>query len=173
MKSYEDKIKAVKREHEVSERERAKKAHERYMAEKRAAINEAIEREQKQRDIFVQNALKTLTVKLEEEAKKEKERALAEQRKLLKEQANKEIALAIKQSISECDMLKEQALKRLTDEFLEKMFEVQKSLEYMTKMFEIEKKRKEDLQETFMELKEDYKRFQNYTGRFHSDYLLP
>ena len=54
------------------------------MAEKRAAINETIEKEQKKRDIFVQNALEALTVKLEKEARKEKERALAEQRKQLK-----------------------------------------------------------------------------------------
>ncbi|XP_065055596.1 uncharacterized protein LOC135684117 [Rhopilema esculentum] len=156
----------------LEEDARAQEAYDRYQSEKEAAIRETLEREQKLRDEFVAKEIKRIMEILKEEARQERERELLLQKKLLKEEADKEKELAISETRKTCENEKKSALDAMRTEYNLKIDDLEKSIKYVTEMLEIEKKRKEDLHEMFLELKEDYKRFQNYTGKFHSDYLL-
>eukprot|EP00794_Sanderia_malayensis_P011020 gene11020-12184_t len=166
-------IAEVKRNCELEEEQRAAETYKRFQIEKEKAVEETIAKAIAERESQIKEALERIKDQLLEEARIDKQKAINEQLKIAAEKALKAQQLAIAKAEMELNLMKQKEIQNLVDDYTNEINDLEQRLKYTQNMFDIEKRRKEDIQQDFMDLKEDYKRFQNYTDKYHSDYLLP
>ncbi|KAL9963987.1 hypothetical protein ACROYT_G027553 [Oculina patagonica] len=157
---------------EVAEKKRARSALERYQEERRAALRKAAEEAEKKKQEEMKNLTETLTRKLRNEAALQREIAVGEALAVARKNAERRRQESIEETKRECESKAAAETARVARIHKNRVDELNQRINHLTKMLEDENDSKQKVENLFQEMKEDYKRFQDYTRGFHSDYLL-
>ncbi|KAJ7392831.1 hypothetical protein OS493_010491 [Desmophyllum pertusum] len=168
----EEKMAEIQYRCEVAEKKRARSAWERSQDEKIAALHKAAEEAEKKKQEEMRNLTETLTRKLRNEAALQRETALGEALAVARKNAERRRQESIEDTKRECESKAAAEAGRVSWIHKNRVDELNQRINHLTKMLEDENSAKHKVENLFQEMKDDYKRFQDYTRGFHSDYLM-
>lgn len=157
---------------EVAEKKRARSALEKFQQEKLAALEKAAEEAEKKKREEIRNLTETLTKKLRNEAALQREIAIGEALAIARKNAEKLRQEAIEKTKLDCECKAADEAARVAERHEKKCSELNHRINNLIKVLEKENNERKRVEKLFQEMQEDYKRFQDYTRGFHSDYLM-
>jgi len=157
---------------EVAEKKRARSAWERSQEEKQLALQNAAEEAEKRKQEEMKNLTETLTRKLRNEAALQREMAVGEALAVARENAERRRQESIEETTRECERKAAAEAARVARTHKNRVDELDRRINHLTRLLEEENGAKQKVENLFQAMKEDYKRFQDYTRGFHSDYLM-
>ncbi|KAM7445535.1 hypothetical protein ABFA07_005966 [Porites harrisoni] len=157
---------------EVAEKKRARSAFERFQEEKRTALEKAAYEAEKRKQEEMRALTENLTKKLRNEAALQREIALGEALAVARKNAERRRQESIEETKRECERQAAAEAARVAEIHRNKCDEFNERINHLTKLLRNENTEKVRVEESFHEMKEDYKRFQDYTKGFNSDYLM-
>ncbi|RMX36834.1 hypothetical protein pdam_00000956 [Pocillopora damicornis] len=157
---------------EVAEKKRARSALERFQKEKSDALQKAAEEAEKNKQEALKNLTETLARKLRNEAALQRELAVGEALAVARKNAERRRQESIEETKLECERKSAAEASRVARVHQNKVNELNQRIDQLERNLEAENDAKLKVENLFQEMKEDYKRFQNYTRGFHSDFLM-
>ncbi|CAH3034197.1 unnamed protein product [Porites lobata] len=157
---------------EVAEKKRARSAFERFQEEERTALEKAAYEAEKRKQEEMRALTENLTKKLRNEAALQREIALGEALAVARKNAERRRHESIEETKRECERQAAAEAARVAEIHRNKCDEFNERINHLTKLLRNENTEKVRVEESFHEMKEDYKRFQDYTKGFNSDYLM-
>lgn len=157
---------------EVAERKRARLAQEKFQQEKLAALQKAAQEAEKRKQEEIRDLTAKLTRKLRNEAALQREIAIGEALANARKNAEKRLRESIEKTKQDCEQKAAEELGRVMQIHENKCDELNQRINNLIIALQKGKDERNKLEELFQEMKEDYKRFQDYTRGFHSDYLM-
>lgn len=168
----EEQMAEIKYRCEVAEKKRARSALERFQGEKRDALQKAAEEAEKKNQEALKNLTKTLTRKLRSEAALQRELAVGEALAVARKNAERRRQESVEETALECERKAAAEASRVARVHQNKVNELNQRINQLERNLDAENDAKLKVENLFQEMKEDYKRFQNYTRGFHSDFLM-
>ncbi|KAK3718266.1 hypothetical protein QZH41_013173 [Actinostola sp. cb2023] len=157
---------------EIAEKKRARLAYEKYMKEKSDALKEAARKAEEDKQNALRELTESLSRRLRNEAALEREKAVAEALSLAKKSFDRRLQEAIDDTIKDCEALAAAETVRVAKIHEGEVDILNQRIDKLNAILSSERKSAKRLHEIHMALKEDYKRFQNITRGYHSDFLL-
>ncbi|XP_028405654.1 plectin-like [Dendronephthya gigantea] len=171
-KQAEKEIEIVKYRCEVAEKKRTRLAQQKYEKEKQIALQEAEEEARRLRKDAVEMAEHQLREIMLAEGEEKTRTAVEKTKYKLEEESKIKISDAVKYTREQCDRTAAARLSEVEKKHKEEITVLKTRLKDLVCDFQRQKNEKEEYENLFTELREDYKRFQNYTQGFCSDYLM-
>ncbi|XP_025079010.1 uncharacterized abhydrolase domain-containing protein DDB_G0269086-like [Pomacea canaliculata] len=170
---YEKLAERVAEVRNEAEEERAKELVKKLHKEQEAALREQWEHCQELQREAVEAARAAVRKQIREELAMEKERAIAEALRIAREGFKKREQEVISKTKYECEELARVEAERVAKVHQAEVDRLSHRYEVLNKKYQKELSHKQRVEEDFMALQDDYRRFMDYTdGRYHSDYMM-
>ncbi|EDO46086.1 predicted protein [Nematostella vectensis] len=157
---------------EIAEKKRARLAWEKYMKEKSDALKEAAERAELEKQEALHNLTESLTRELRNEAALEREQAVGDALAIARKNFERRRKEVIAQTRQQCEEEAATEASRVARLHQQEVGALDQRIDDLKNMLASERAAAKKLAGVHLALKEDYKRFQNITRGYHSDYLL-
>ncbi|KXJ25197.1 eukaryotic translation initiation factor 4 gamma [Exaiptasia diaphana] len=157
---------------EVAEKKRARLAYEKYMQEKLDALKEAARKAEEDKQNALRELTESLSRRLRNEAALQREKAVAEALSIARKNFERRLQNAIDDTKRECEALAAAEAERVARIHKSEVDSLNQRIDNLNRTLNNERKAMQQLLNTHVDLKEDYKRFQNITRGYHSDFLL-
>ncbi|XP_031555573.1 stress response protein nst1-like [Actinia tenebrosa] len=168
----EEQMAEIKYRCEVAEKKRARLAWEKYMKEKADALADAARKAEEEKQDALKELTESLTRKLRNEAALEREKAVGEALSIARKKFERKLKETIDKTTAECNAMAEAEAKRVARIHKNQVEGLNQRINQLNEILDTERDSAKKLHETHIALKEDYKRFQNITRGYHSDFLL-